>query len=283
MKTLALYIAATLLSLSALCKPAENGAEPGEWTMDFDAARKVATEKKLPILINFTGSDWCTWCKHMEKEVFSKKEWQDYAKKSLMLVWIDFPKDETLVPEKYRKRNQQLAATFEIEGYPAYVILDDNGKDQLGMAQAEQQITPKGFISKLKPILLERDATLQKLIASMPQKEGAELKKTCAERATARKELNDLRKKELLLGTKLTGLEETISKLRTKALVDKLAPVKASQYRNASKELEAQKKKLNDWVANQPPQTDANRKKYEGMSGKISELENTVNGLLYAE
>ena len=283
MKTLTLCIATALLSLSVLCKPAESGAVPGEWTMDFEAARKVAAEKKFPIFINFTGSDWCMWCKHMEKEVFSKKEWQDYAKKSLMLVWIDFPKDKNLVPAKYQKRNQQLAVTFEVEGYPSYVILDDNGKDELGTLQAEQEITPQGFINKLKPLLLERSAEMQKLIASMSAKEGAELKKACDERSATRKELIDLRKREQQLGTKLAGLEKRISDLRTKALVDKLSPVEASRYRNAQKELAAEEKKLNDWIATQPAQNDANRKKYETMAGKIAELENTVNSLLYAE
>ena len=37
----------------------KEGAEPGVWTMDFEAAKKLAKEKKLPILLNFTGSDWC--------------------------------------------------------------------------------------------------------------------------------------------------------------------------------------------------------------------------------
>lgn len=283
MKTLTLCIAAALISLSALCKPAETGAVPGEWTMDFDAARKVAAEQKIPIFINFTGSDWCTWCKHMEKEVFSKKEWMDYAKNSLMLVWIDFPKNKNLVPEKYRKRNQLLSKTFEIKGYPAYVILDDNGQDELGTLQAEKEITPNVFISKMKLILLERDAATEELIASMSKKEGAELKKAFDERATARKELNELRKKELLLGTKLTELDNKISELRTKTLVDKLTPAKASQYRNANKELAAQKKKLNEWIATKPPQDRTNRKKFEEMSGKIAELEKTVSTLLFGE
>jgi len=39
------------------------GAKVGRWTMDLDAAKKLATDKQLPILLNFTGSDWCYWCK----------------------------------------------------------------------------------------------------------------------------------------------------------------------------------------------------------------------------
>ncbi len=281
MKRIALCIAATLLSLSAICKPAENGAVPGEWTMDFESARKVAIDKGLPIFINFTGSDWCVWCKHMEKEVFSTKEWRDYAKTSLMLVWIDFPKDEALVPEKYRLRNQQLAATFEIEGYPAYIILDDNGRDELGTLQAEQQITPQGFISKLKPILLERDAATRAMIASMPKLEGAELKKACDERTVIRKALTDLHDKERQLGTKLAELEDEITTLRIKALVDKLEPAKASKYRSTQKELTAAERELQDWIESKPAQNEENQKKFDAMSQKISDLDSKATELLF--
>jgi len=283
MKTVVLYIASVIFALSSYCKPVETGASPGEWTMDFEAARKVAAEKKLPIFINFTGSDWCVWCKHMEKEVFSKKEWENYARDSLMLVWIDFPQDRNLVPEKYRNRNQQLSTTFGIEGYPTYIILDDNGKDQLGLLRAEQNITPPGFISKVKSILIEREESIKQLIAGMPAKEGSELKSACEERASIRKELNTLSDREKQLNAKLTTLESRIKDMRTKALLDKLSPAKASLYRNADKELTAKRKELTDWIATQPKQNEDNQKKFESMSSAISELEMQINSLLYAE
>ena len=42
-----------------------SGATLGKWTQDLDAAKKLAKEKDLPMLINFSGSDWCGWCKRM--------------------------------------------------------------------------------------------------------------------------------------------------------------------------------------------------------------------------
>ena len=283
MKTLVIYAASVLITLASMGKPAETGAVPGEWTMDFDAARKVAAEKKLPLFINFTGSDWCGWCKHMEKEVFSKPEWTAYAKDSLLLVWIDFPQDKSLVPEKYRERNQQLAATFGVEGYPTYVVLDDNGKDELGQLQAEQQITPQAFIGKLKPILLERDESMKKLIATMPEKEGAALKQACDERAATRQELNALQKKTEQVSGKLAGLDTKVDELRTKALVDKLTPVQASSYRNAKKELDAAQKELKEWIASGPERNEENGKKFQAMNKTISELESKITDLLYAQ
>ena len=44
-------------------------AAPG-WETDFAAARKQAREQKKDLLIDFTGSDWCGWCKRLKEEVF---------------------------------------------------------------------------------------------------------------------------------------------------------------------------------------------------------------------
>src|SRR6478609_8211905 len=44
------------------------------------------------VLLNFTGSDWCGYCKHMQAEIFSKPQFQDYAAKNLVLVELDFPR-----------------------------------------------------------------------------------------------------------------------------------------------------------------------------------------------
>ena len=93
----AALIAFTAVSLFA-ASPATEGAKVGEWTMDFDAAKTLAKEKNLPILMNFTGSDWCGWCKVMDRSVFSKPKWDAYAKKNLVLVFIDFPQNKALVP-----------------------------------------------------------------------------------------------------------------------------------------------------------------------------------------
>ena len=66
----------------------EAGHSPGKWTHDYQAALKYARENKKAVLLNFTGSDWCGWCKLMDKQVFSKDEWKTYAAKNVVQVWI---------------------------------------------------------------------------------------------------------------------------------------------------------------------------------------------------
>ncbi|MFC1498771.1 thioredoxin family protein, partial [Verrucomicrobiota bacterium] len=65
--------------------------EHSGWLTDFEQARKLAKEKKLPILADFAGSDWCGWCIKLDKEVFTKEEFKKYAKDNLVLFLADFP------------------------------------------------------------------------------------------------------------------------------------------------------------------------------------------------
>ena len=101
-KSMLAAVAAVVLAFGAVAaeKPAVQGAELGAWTMDTPAALALAKETGKPVFLCFTGSDWCGWCKLMEKKVFGTEAWQAYAKENLVLVWLDFPRDQSLVPEE---------------------------------------------------------------------------------------------------------------------------------------------------------------------------------------
>ena len=138
---------------AAPAKPAVEGAALGQWTMDLDAAKALAKREGKPLLLNFTGSDWCGWCKLMDSKVFSQKAWQDYAAGNLVLVWVDFPRNKALVPERYRARNDALAETYGIGGYPTYVLLSPEG-ERIGTLNASASITPQIFIDQIADALI---------------------------------------------------------------------------------------------------------------------------------
>lgn len=98
-----------------------------DWTTDFEKAKKTAKEKKLLILADFSGSDWCGWCKKLDAEVFSKPEFLTFAKKNFVLVLVDFPRRKKL-PENVAKQNLQLQQKYGVRGYPTVLIMDADGK-----------------------------------------------------------------------------------------------------------------------------------------------------------
>lgn len=167
-------LAAGALSFTALAHANEavqtDGAEVGKWTMDFDAAKKIAAEKKLPLLVNFTGSDWCGWCKKMDGDVFSKSPWLDYAAQNTLLVTIDFPKDKSLVPEKFVARNKELKEKYAVRGYPTYVILDSDGETKIGQLGAGRDKTPESFIAEFKNVVRNSASGMEAYAKENPEK-----------------------------------------------------------------------------------------------------------------
>ena len=109
---------------------AENGSvsEKGGdvWLTDFEAAKKLAAEKNLPILVDFSGSDWCGWCIKLDNEVFSQDAFKAYAKDNLVLFLADFPNSKPQ-PAEVKEQNEALAEKYGIRGFPTVLLLDAEG------------------------------------------------------------------------------------------------------------------------------------------------------------
>ncbi len=154
-KIVAALVFAAGIAFAQVATVAVKGAEVGKWTQDYDAAVKLAAEKKLPLFVNFTGSDWCGWCKLMDREVFSKDEWKNWATNKIVLAYVNFPNNEKLVPKEYVKRNQALQSEFGVRGYPTYVVLYFDGRTEWGRLGASRDATPAKFIKELEALLAE--------------------------------------------------------------------------------------------------------------------------------
>ena len=172
-------------------KAAIAGAVPGEWTMDFDAAKALAAETGRPLLLNFTGSDWCGWCRLMDKQVFSQEAWKAYAREKFILVWLDFPQDKTLVPEAFAERNRQLMQEYEVGGFPTFILLDADGQTRLGQAGAARDITPERFIATLEDVLRASDKAIATLKEKLTDEQKTALDEAQADLDLARQKLAD--------------------------------------------------------------------------------------------
>jgi thioredoxin-related protein len=98
------------------------------WLVDFEKAKAQAAAEKKDLLIDFTGSDWCSWCIRLRKEVFDEEAFKKAAPGQFVLVELDFPQDTSKQPETVRKQNEALRDAFGIEGYPSIVLADATGR-----------------------------------------------------------------------------------------------------------------------------------------------------------
>ncbi len=100
------------------------------WLVDINKAYEISKKTGKPILANFTGSDWCGWCKKLKYEVFDKAAFKTWAKDKVVLLELDFPRRFKL-PEDIKKQNYSLAQAFHVTGYPTIWVFK-LGKDEKG-------------------------------------------------------------------------------------------------------------------------------------------------------
>ena len=98
-----------------------------EWTEDYAAALSSARSSSKRLLLDFTGSNWCGWCKKLDAEIFASAEFKAYAAQNLVLVKVDFPRG---IPqsEALKKQNAELQARYGISGYPSLIMLSPDEK-----------------------------------------------------------------------------------------------------------------------------------------------------------
>ncbi|HEY1848438.1 MAG TPA: thioredoxin family protein [Opitutaceae bacterium] len=120
-------IAKRILAASAALLISAGAAHAAEWTEDYAAAAAQAKKEHKMLLLDFTGSDWCVWCKRTDKEVFDTAKFREFADKKLVLVKVDFPKERPM-PDAVKAQNAKLQEKYGIEGYPTLIVLSPSEK-----------------------------------------------------------------------------------------------------------------------------------------------------------
>lgn len=120
MKKVVLFI---FLSISCLASSQEL-----TWHTDVNEAVALSSKHNKPMLLFFTGSDWCGWCIKLQNEVFKKKEFIDWAKSNVILVELDYPR-RTAIDPKIKAQNAQMQQIFQVQGYPTIWFVKPEKKD----------------------------------------------------------------------------------------------------------------------------------------------------------
>ena len=119
------------------------------WLTDIKQAKDQAKNDKKLILVDFTGSDWCGWCIKLDREVFSKPEFKEYADKNLVLLEVDFPKRKELSATQ-KAHNMELAEQYAVQGFPTIIVLNGEGRKvgELGYMPGG----PSAFLAELEKL-----------------------------------------------------------------------------------------------------------------------------------
>jgi thioredoxin-related protein len=123
-------------------------SKPG-WITSYEQGQQEAKANNKLVLLDFTGSDWCGWCILLDREVFSKPQFKEYASKNLVLVEVDFPKMKPMSDE-IRAKNVRLAIHYQVQAFPTIIVL--NGDGQVVGALGYMQGGPDAFIAVLEKL-----------------------------------------------------------------------------------------------------------------------------------
>jgi len=129
------YVLLLCSSLLLSCFPAvtlcaEEREEAIHWHTAFEEALNKAKQNNKPLLLFFTGSDWCGWCIKLEKEALDTKEFASEAAKRFIFVKLDFPLYKS-IPSDLSVQNKALQKRWDVRGFPTIVLLDSN-QNQIG-------------------------------------------------------------------------------------------------------------------------------------------------------
>src|SRR6516162_10502931 len=78
---------------------------PAGWTDSFETATNQAAKEGKDILVDFTGSDWCVWCRRLRSEVFDQPAFVAGVKDRFVLLEADYP-----TPKKKKLQSASLRA-----------------------------------------------------------------------------------------------------------------------------------------------------------------------------
>ncbi|WCO03275.1 thioredoxin family protein [Psychroserpens ponticola] len=121
-----------------------------DWVTDFEKAKLIAKQDNKTIILVFQGSDWCAPCIKLDKEIWSTKEFQTYAKEHFVMLQADFPKrKKNALTEAQQKHNNNLAEQFNKNGYFPYVVILDSDGNKLGVT-GYKKTTPSAYIKILE-------------------------------------------------------------------------------------------------------------------------------------
>jgi thioredoxin-related protein len=91
-----------------------------------DALFKASSENKKIIVDVYT--DWCTWCKKMDKEVYANKDIKKLIEDNFIFVKLNAEGKEKINYNGKKYTEEELSYFFDVFSFPTTLFLESDGK-----------------------------------------------------------------------------------------------------------------------------------------------------------
>lgn len=128
-----------------------------DWFVNWDKALAEAKRTKKKLYVLSTGSDWCHWCIKLRENVLEKPQFLDFARKNLVLVYLDSPNRDPLGAAQ-KAHNKLLKKVLQLSGgVPSTAVFTAQGR-RLGQVGGGGQ-TVSEYVARLREICAKRGET----------------------------------------------------------------------------------------------------------------------------
>jgi hypothetical protein len=107
------------------CLGLELAAADG-WMEDLPAAQERAQREGRDLFIDFTGSDWCSWCIRLDREIFGRPEFLTAVREHFVLVKLDYLRKRPL-PADRQAALDAISERYAIAGFPTVLLCTADG------------------------------------------------------------------------------------------------------------------------------------------------------------
>ncbi len=109
-----------MIALSSLMPLLWAVEPPAGWLTDFEAAKTLAVKEKKPVLVLFSGTDWCPPCMRLRRNLLDTPEFQKLIREKCVALYIHVPRGGDEAFDKMMRHFTFISLT----GVPTIIITD---------------------------------------------------------------------------------------------------------------------------------------------------------------
>lgn len=139
------------------------------WETDWNKALEKAGKSGQPVLVDFTGSDWCPGCIYLRKNIFDTDEFAKYAADhQFVLLELDFPRTAGKMPPEQLKFHEELMRRYGVSSFPSVLLVEGDGAPYAKIVGGTR--TPGEYLKKLEAAGETRRKLKEAVAAALPLK-----------------------------------------------------------------------------------------------------------------